>query len=224
MRLDSSKEEVMFEQYKDILVKEGIVVVDVAPSSDQELLEFALLLGHVVPGARGEMVQNLPARQKGEGPIGSFSYSVGYESFPWHTDTAYWDRPARFLLLYSPVASPCATTYQSFEAIRMAIPDFDYLMERAVFLLDVPGKRRYLSPSIDGKGYQLDFHIYRPVNVEAFHLREYVSEYLIKNHLRHVWSGKEVVIMDNWRFIHAREDAQNDKSRLLKRIYINELV
>ena len=224
MKLDSSKEEVVFEQYKDILVKEGIIVVDVAPRSDQELLEFALLFGHVVPGARGEMVQNLPARQKGEGPIGSFSYSVGYESFPWHTDTAYWDRPARYLLLYSPVASPCATTYQSFEAIRTAIPDFDYLMERAVFLLDVPGKRHYLSPSIDGKGYRLDFHIYRPVNDEAFHLRKCVSEYLIKNHFRHVWSGKEVVIMDNWRFIHAREDAQNDKSRLLKRIYINELV
>ena len=201
------------------LIKQGLAVIDASFDSDEGFLDFAKRLGHVVPGARGEMVQNLPARQKGEGPIGSFSYTVGYESFPWHTDTAYWDRPARYLLLYSPVASPCATTYQSFEAIKTAIPDFDYLMERAVFLLDVPGKRHYLSPSIDGKGYRLDFHIYRPVNDEAF-----VSEYLLKNHLRHVWSGKEVVIMDNWRFIHAREDAQKDKSRLLKRIYINELV
>ncbi len=147
-----------------------------------------------------------------------------YGSFPWHTDTAYWDRPARYLLLYSPVESPCATTYQSFEVIKAAIPDFDYLMERAVFLLDVPGKRHYLSPRIDGKGYRLDFHIYRPVNDEAVLLRTLISGFLSKSYMRHVWTGNEVIVMDNWRYIHAREDAHNDPSRLLKRIYIDELV
>lgn len=209
---------------KSNLIRQGLAVIDAAFDSDQGLLDFAKSFGHIIPGARGEMVQNLPARRKGEGPVGSFSYTVGYGSFPWHTDTAYWDRPARYLLLYSPTASSCATTYQSFETIKTAIPDFEYLMDRAVFLLDDPGKRHYLSPRIDGKGYRLDFHIYRPVNDEAVLLRNLISEFLSKNYMRHVWTGKEVIVMDNWRYIHAREDAHNDPSRLLKRIYIDELV
>lgn len=217
----------ILDDIKDSLTAKGISVISTSPQSNQELLDLALHLGRVIPGARNEMVQSLPAREKGEGPVGSFSHTVGYEPFPWHTDTAYWDVPTRYLLLYSPVASPCATTYQSFEVIKAHIPDFDYLMDRAVFLLDVPGRKRYLSPRINGndtKGYKLDFHIYRPVNDEASFLRALISEFLSKNYMRHVWTGKEVVILDNWKYIHAREDAHIDQSRILKRIYINELV
>ena len=180
-----------------------------------------------MPGARGEMVQPLPAREKGNGPQGSFSYVVGYEQFPWHTDTAYWDVPARFLLLASEEASSCATTYQSFGEIKNSIADFDYLMARAVYLMDVPGEKLYISPRFDilGKcGYRLDFHIYRPVNEEAETLMRLVEKILEKNYLRHLWTGKNVVVMDNWRMIHGREAASEDKNRLLKRIYINELV
>lgn len=217
----------MFDAIKDALSKKGISVIHASPQSDQQLLDLALQLGKVIPGARNEVIQSLPAREKGEGPIGSFSYTVGYGSFPWHTDTAYWDVPTHYLMLYSPAASPCATTFQSFELIKAHVPDFDYLMDRAVFLLDVPGRKRYLSPRIDGndtEGYKLDFHIYRPVNNEAALLRKLVLEFLSKNYMRHVWTGKDVVVLDNWKYIHAREDAHNDQLRILKRIYINELV
>lgn len=214
-------------KYKKSLLKEGLVVINASPQTDQELLDLAMQLGTVIPGAREEMVQYLPAREKGEGPVGSFSHIVGYDCFPWHTDTAYWEVPTRYLLLFSPVASPCATTYQSFESIKASIPDFDYLMDRAVFLLDVPGQKRYLSPHIRKEnevGYRLDFHIYRPMNYEAAILQDLVSDYLSNNHLKHMWTGKDVIVLDNWKYIHAREDAHNDQARVLKRIYINELV
>lgn len=217
----------MYEEIKSILKVRGIAEIKASPRTDQALLEIAAALGKVVPGARNEMVQNLPARKKGEGPIGSFSYSVGFGEFPWHTDTAYWDIPARYLLLYSQYASPCATLYQDFRLIREAIPDFDYLMDRSVFLLNVPGKKRYLSPCFGNsneKGYRLDFHIYRPVNDEARQLQFFVKGFLATNYCRQIWTGENIAIMDNWMFIHAREDAHSDQTRMLKRIYINELV
>lgn len=213
--------------YKEQLLRDGIVEILCEDFSDESLLTLASSFGKVVPGARGEMVQPLPAREKGNGPKGSFSYVVGYEQFPWHTDTAYWDVPARFLLLASEEANPCATTYQSFGEIKNSIADFDYLMARAVYLMDVPGEKRYISPRFDilGKcGYRLDFHIYRPVNEEAETLMRLVEKILEKNYLRHLWTGKNVVVMDNWRMIHGREAVSEDKNRLLKRIYINELV
>lgn len=213
--------------YKDNLLKNGIVKIPCVEFSDVALLDLASSFGKVIPGARGEMVQQLPAREIGNGPKGSFSYTVGYGQFPWHTDTAYWEVPARFLLLASEKASPCATTYQFFDAIKSAIADFDYLIARAVFLMDVPGGRRYISPRfiMAGKrGYRLDFHIYKPVNKEAMTLMNLIGEFLEKNYLRHLWTGKNVVVVDNWRIIHGRETAIGDKNRILKRIYIDELV
>lgn len=216
-----------YSAYITELLRNGIVSIPCNSFTDKELLDFAVNIGVVVPGDRGEMVQNLPARDKGEGPTGCFSYVVGYNSFPWHVDTAYWIVPVHYLLLASELSSPCATVYQDFEYIKSMIDDFDYLMSRAVFLLDIPGRKRYISPCFEVggvKGYRLDFHIFRAVNEDAKILQDKVGKLLDHNYNRHVWSGKELVIIDNWRMIHAREDAHNDTKRLLKRIYINELV
>lgn len=213
--------------YKEILQKNGIAEININDFSDESLLSIANVIGNVVPGDRGEIVQTLNAREIGEGPKGSFSYCVGYGEFPWHTDTAYWEVPARYLLLASEEASPCATTYQSFEEIKKHVRDFEYLKSRAVFLLDLPGRKRYLSPvfKVAGRdGQRLDFHIYRPVNEEAEALKDRVGEMLKYKFLRHVWTGHNVVVLDNWKMIHAREDSSCDKKRSLKRIYINELV
>ncbi|MGN1220224.1 MAG: hypothetical protein ACI4TU_04720 [Candidatus Cryptobacteroides sp.] len=213
--------------YKEILKEKGIIELDLKLFPDMDLIEIASIFGKVVPGARDEIVQSLPARDKGEGPIGSFSYAVGYGSFPWHTDTAYWDIPARYLLLTSQAASSCATLVQSFASIRDGVCDFDYLISRSVFFLDVPGRKRYISPVVVGdngeKGLRLDFHIYRPVNKESYILQERVGVFLKENFERKIWTGENVIIFDNWKYIHSRENAYNDKTRVLKRIYINEL-
>ena len=94
-------------------------------------------------------------------------------------------------------------------------------------MLELPGRKRYLSPVFNANGssgLRLDLHIYRPVNEEAAILKDLVGEILRENFLRHVWTGHNVVILDNWKMIHAREKASSDKKRTLKRIYINELV
>ncbi len=129
-------------------------------------------------------------------------------------------------MLASEEESPCATLCQNFDKLRDMVPDFDYLMNRAVFILDVPGQKRYLSPIFKCRskiGYRLDFHIYRPANTEAETLKTDTLGELDSHFRRHVWGGHGAVIIDNWRMIHAREDANNDKNRVLKRIYINEL-
>lgn len=216
----------IIERYKDELARNGIVEIDCDSISDENLLTISSMFGRVVPGARGELIQPLPARDVGSGPKGSFSHIVGYGAFPWHTDTAYWEIPARYLLLSSDKESSCATLYQDLNVIKQSIPDYDYLISRAVYLLDVKGKKRYLSPLFEvgeKRGVRLDFHIYRPANKEAILLNEIVGKELKDNCRRLIWTGKNAVILDNWRVIHAREDARDDKKRVLKRVYINEL-
>ncbi len=204
----------------------GYVVFDI-DKSRVGLSTIASIFGTVIHGDHGDIIQTLRAQEKGNGSYGSFTYKVGYDCFPWHTDTAYWSVPARYLLLTSDMPSPCATTVRSFASIATSIEEFDYLVRRAVYLLDIPGKRRYLSPIIQegGKiGYRLDLHIYRPMNHEAKQLSYLVQEQLLKEYYRVVWTGSNVAVIDNWQMIHSREAAYNDKNRVLKRIYINELV
>ncbi|MBR5352378.1 MAG: TauD/TfdA family dioxygenase [Bacteroidales bacterium] len=211
---------------KDTLNKQGYVIFNLE-NSEQNLLDIASLFGKIVPGDNGALVQQLLAQEKGNGSYGAFSYSVGFNQFPWHTDTAYWDIPIRYLMLASEKPSPCATLARTFDSLSSSIEDFLYLSERAVYQLDIPGKRRVLTPIIRQKGmigFKFDFHIYKPVNNEAKKLNELMLEQLKLDSHRIVWLGNNVAIIDNWRVIHAREDAHNDKKRILKRVYINELV
>lgn len=208
------------------LREQGYVVFD-TDTSDESLLKIASLFGVVVPGERGVLVQPLKAQEKGKGSIGSFTYMVGYDAFPWHTDTAYWEIPVRYLMLTSEKPSPCATLARSFESLAKNIDDFYYLAERSVYMLNIPGKRKLLSPVMKKHGemgFRFDFHIYKPMNEEAKILSSLMLEQLNNESQRVVWSGNNVLVLDNWRLIHAREDASQDKNRSLKRIYINELV
>lgn len=208
------------------LREQGYVVFD-TDTSDESLLKIASLFGVVVPGERGVLVQPLKAQEKGKGSFGSFTYMVGYDAFPWHTDTAYWEIPVRYLMLTSEKPSPCATLARSFESLAKNIDDFYYLAERSVYMLNIPGKRKLLSPVMKKHGemgFRFDFHIYKPMNEEAKVLSSLMLEQLNNESQRVVWSGNNVLVLDNWRLIHAREDASQDKNRSLKRIYINELV
>lgn len=217
---------VTVKELKEELQRKGFVVFDYE-KSQIELPVLASMFGDLVPGDKGDIIQTLKAQEKGSGSYGSFSYKVGFDSFPWHTDTAYWEEPVRYLMLTSDKPSPCATTIRTFASIESVIDDFAYLVDRAVFMLDIPGKRRFLSPVLRKgavKGYRLDFHIYRPINEEAKLLSTAVKDELSKEYEKVVWTGNNVAVIDNWSVIHSRENAYNDKNRVLNRLYINELV
>lgn len=217
---------VTVKELKEELQRKGFVVFDYE-KSQIELPVLASMFGDLVLGDKGDIIQTLKAQEKGSGSYGSFSYKVGFDSFPWHTDTAYWEEPVRYLMLTSDKPSPCATTIRTFASIESVIDDFAYLVDRAVFMLDIPGKRRFLSPVLRKgavKGYRLDFHIYRPINEEAKLLSTAVKDELSKEYEKVVWTGNNVAVIDNWRVIHSRENAYNDKNRVLNRLYINELV
>ena len=62
------------------------------------------------------------------------------------------------------------------------------------------------------------------MNEEAQLLSSLVQDELNKKCDRVLWTGENVAVIDNWHVIHSRESAHQDKSRILKRLYINELV
>ena len=86
----------ILDRLKTDLNQNGLVVFDIN-KEEYKLEEVAGYFGHVIPGDKGDIVQTLLAQDKGKGSYGSFTFNVGYGAFPWHTDTAYWDNPVRYL-------------------------------------------------------------------------------------------------------------------------------
>ena len=180
----------------------------------QETLEFAQSLGRV-----GRMQEITPKSQE-VARDDTLSAAYGLEAFPWHTDGAVADRPPRYLLLRSVVASETPTELLDLELN----PEIAQALRRTVLRVRFLGQRyRYVmaaSPGRDTTCYRWDPRSCRPaVNVE-----DSVSTLLASAQPSCVvrWAPNRVVIFDNWRIFHRRprvEDSEPSK-RKLQRLYI----
>ena len=187
---------------------------------DVESIEHALSgtesLGPLLP-LNGQRVQRLVPKEREAAKSNSFSRQHGRSAFPLHTDTAFWDEPARFIVLFSSVMSHCATRV-------LSANDTDDLMARArcnnpVFLRNTVRGAVYSHPC--GDATELNA-LYDPccmtaVNVAA---QEFEQEALKAGERSHrlCWRGNTALVIDNWRVMHGRESCPDD-NRLLYRFY-----
>lgn len=202
----------------------GIAVVNEKLDSS-ELIEFANKFGTVVPDDNGIIVQDVLARDLNNGSKGSFSYTCGYGEFPYHIDTAFWELPARYLVLRVTRESDCQTHYTLYrDILNLSDIDLTEYIKRACFILKTFNGQRFV-PFVfsDGKGfgYRYDPNILIPYNKEAKLLVSKFDELLKKSTPSSIkWSGDNFAIIDNWKGVHSRGTAFNDKNRVLNRIYV----
>jgi len=64
------------------------------------LLSVAQQLGNPIPSSSGELVKVLSPVDGAPRRGGSFSDAHGRGAFPFHTDTAFWGTPCRFLVMH----------------------------------------------------------------------------------------------------------------------------
>lgn len=190
-----------------------------AQLQDIESIEHALSvtegLGPLLP-LNGAVVQELLPREKEGVQSNSFSRRYGRGVFPLHTDTAFWERPARFVVIFSAVASRGATRV-------LSLKDTRYLMESArrsnpIFLRQTTRGEIYSHPWDGVEISALYDPCYMlPVNKEARDFQEATLEAGERSQ-RLDWCGAAVLIMDNWRVMHGR-DSCDDGNRVLHRFY-----
>lgn len=205
-------------------MRQELIAIIPDVSQNDNLVDIVSHYGNVIPGDNGELLQQLRALPVGSGIKNTFTNVYGYGAFPWHIDTAYWDLPVRRLALYSKCASPCATLYVPFDRIFTYNPMLLDYADAAVFLLWQPNGIRCVSfkQRINNETlYRYDAHIMRPYNEAAKIIDKGIKESLSKIQIDRIeWNGSNMAIIDNWKGIHSREDAKNDKNRELYRIYI----
>ena len=155
----------------------------------------------------------------------TLSQRYGLGAFPFHTETAYWWRPARYVLLYcvSPGSSGRPTLLLDCHQWRLRA-----VLRRQVVnaVFRVKGRRAFLAPvgmeTAGGLSWRFDEACMTPVTSDARDVAE-MTRTLIRESKPIVvtWLPGTVLVVDNYRCIHARGAARvPDTDRILLRVLV----
>lgn len=195
-------------------------------STDSELISIASGIGKIIRHPNGEDIFELKPKLENESLLGTFSNKHGLKKFPFHTDTAFYKKPARYILMHSVESNNCDTT------ILRKIDFWDSLTvsdkknaERAIYLLKTNNEKFYTSlifKENNEYGIKYDPTCMSPFNKYAKEFDQNFQK--IINEIEPIsikWSKGKTLIIDNWKNLHGRKSAEKDTTRVLKRIYIN---
>jgi alpha-ketoglutarate-dependent taurine dioxygenase len=155
----------------------------------------------------------------------TLSSRYGTDAFPFHTDTAHWDRPARYLALYcvDPGEGKRATLLLDTRQWNLDDAEAD-LACRALW------KTGHLRPQLcmlaekqeSGLAFRYDMDCMQPMTNEAHKLKDLIEARILCSAQRSIeWEPECLLIIDNQRMLHARgKSARPDTSRVHKRMLI----
>lgn len=208
------------------LVEEGFWV-SVARDED-ELLRAAARLGAPVPvRAGGPVLQELTPLAAEDAPAKSLSSAHGLGAFPFHTDAAHHRRPPRWVVMRcaDPGSEDRATLLA--DASRFPFAERQWrTLERAVWWVRSGGRGFPASIAKRERGgmvVRYDRGCMAPAD-PTFTLAGELFEQALRQapHVRLEWQRDDLVIIDNWRMLHARAAAEgrDTASRRLQRVLV----
>lgn len=214
----------MIKDYIKDLEEKGWVEINIK-ISDQELLCLAETFGEILPHPNGKIIDILVPKKAEQAIQNSFSHKFGFNSFPLHSDTAFWSIPARYVLLTSENISETATTITTFKQVIEKLNKQDLIdLEQAIYLVKTKNKT-FFSKLKQKFGnqicYRYDSSTMKPLNKHALKIEERFNEiFELLNVTKINWNSNKIIIFDNWQTLHGRESIREDLDRKLKRIYI----
>jgi L-asparagine oxygenase len=158
----------------------------------------------------------------------SLSSRHGLGEFPFHTDTAHWDVPARYLVLHceNPGRGLRPTLLQ--DSRNWALNR----EHKSSVLRDV-WKCGYVEPRLctvgqkigDRLAVRFDEACMRPLTARAIDLRNRLRSYIEEcPKTRIEWAPGDILILDNHRMLHARGTACTpDFDRVIRRALLGEI-
>jgi alpha-ketoglutarate-dependent taurine dioxygenase len=201
-----------------------------ATTADDEtdFLRLAGWLGTAVPTRPGEpLIQKLTPTTHSGAHRRSLSAIYGVGEFPFHTDAAHHRRPPHWMLMRCVDAGPVGrpTLFADVRALRLS-PRQRRAIKRAVWWVRSGGRAflaSVLSVSSDGERVRYDRGCMMPAD-PAFAPAASVFEEVLGSTtpMSVAWRAGDVVVIDNWRLLHARADGDGSDAgkRLLQRILV----
>ncbi|KEO82009.1 hypothetical protein [Tumebacillus flagellatus] len=216
-------------ELNSVLNEEGWI--EVSKKEYGSILELAQKLGRPVPSRQnGSIIDRLKPTLPENAHSKSLSVKYGLESFPFHTDGAYFNCPPRYVLL----SLADDSNLNDRPTLLIDTNDLDFSEdEKKTLLRDVfiikGGGRSFLSSILDrsvisGKTiFRYNKDIMKPAH-QSFQN----SLTLMDVKLRSAdpvfikWTSDKIVVIDNWRMLHGRGTSHiNDMNfRILNRVLV----
>lgn len=189
-----------------------------------ELKSLASAHGDIVPGRGGRLVEPILPEPVETARPGSLSSKYGLRPLPLHTDTAHWNIPCRYLLLACVDPGPLPTPTFLLDSRRVQLSERETLACRsAVFAIQNGRFSFYGSINERGRPFiRLDPGCMTALSRDgATALEAFSRERQAKILHRHDWKQGDVLLLDNWRILHARgHDMPTEAGRILVRTMI----
>ncbi|MBX9735074.1 MAG: hypothetical protein K2X37_13535 [Chitinophagaceae bacterium] len=135
--------------------------------SINDLIGLAKSIGKIRLHPNGEEVARLKSSDGTNSLTGTFSNVFGLAAFPFHTDTAFWELPARYVVMGMFENSKCTTNYISVSDIDKSISgELINKAEKAIYLVKTFEGSKYTIPVFRNNGvlgFRFDPNIMTPV-------------------------------------------------------------
>ncbi|MBX7227025.1 MAG: TauD/TfdA family dioxygenase [Chitinophagales bacterium] len=195
-------------------------------TNDKFLTLLANELGDIIADDNGNKIQHLRPKLTGQGIKDTFSYKYGLDEFPYHTDTAFWAKPAKLILMTTELPSSCNTLLIDIKGFLNSLTESELVVfQNSVFTLKTPSQIKFVSVLQREKEdfiFRYDPNIMTPFNSNAKKCDDIIKEYIEDSKAIEIqWTGKNILVLNNWRMVHKRSECKNEPKRILKRIYIN---
>jgi len=188
-------------------------------------MEIGRWLGRVRPSKFGaSAIGRVGLRARQAHPL-AMSSLFPNGNFPFHTDTAHWVRPARYLILF------CGLLPAKIRPTRLLdswsfIEDLARVLSCGVWRTRVHPRfyTLVLSQGQQGRIVRWDQGILEPCNEAARNGREAMIDFLDTPPCAETfdWRPNAILIIDNWRMLHTRghEPMPTDPERALGRLLV----
>ncbi|QZN76191.1 TauD/TfdA family dioxygenase [Paenibacillus sp. DR312] len=212
------------------LQEEGFIKLNIPGLNEKNLIAISEQIGIPVNTRLGaNVIDNLTPIEKKDANKNSLSGNHGFNSFPLHTDTAYFKIPARYILLYSVHPGSGGRPTLLYDANRFFNYDKVLRSELSNVLFKVVNGRYSFLTTIynyyrSNYYFRLDRDCMKATSSVGSELLTKIDSIIYTKDLNEViWNCGDLLIFDNWRFLHGRGQSNViDNDRLLLRISIKE--
>lgn len=198
-------------------------------SSAQDLLEIGKALGRPVTSPNGELIRQIRVTPTSQAPPGSQSSLYGTGRFPLHTDTVFWPRPVRYVILRALGDTRRPTTVMNFShLIRECGSGFSEIAEMSVWLVGKASQKlkkfycslRFRDSQLGGWRYDAD--LMSPANSAAVQVNAILRPLVASGRGDCIeWSNGRAVILSNWEVLHGRgPEPPGEGIRIIERLYV----
>jgi alpha-ketoglutarate-dependent taurine dioxygenase len=205
----------------------GLAICDLQTASDgdvaQQVSQMAARLGAPYGGRGGAMIECLSPTQKPAAARNSLSARYGMSAFPWHTDTAHFQTPARWVIMACVVPGEIQASTEIMCRADLKVPvAMAEICSTAPFAF-VNGRESFLSTIVQmNRGFiRFDPGCMQPLNRPCERVLMELANWVPKEaeSLRIDWCAGRAIIFDNWNYLHRRHDASSATGRKLLRAY-----